>query len=300
LFKLERNLTMYKKIFLVTGLVVIIGVLIFGAVNRTLAKNDSSVGFGGSGGYNRESREAIDGSNPEELQGRGGGGRGRQGGGNAQGSEGGQSYLPPASPDSLSADETAALLYMREEEKLAHDVYLALYEQWGLPSFQNIAGSEQAHTDAVKTLLDRYGLDDPAAALAGVFTNPDLQALYTDLVARGGQSLAEALKVGAAIEEIDILDLQERLAQTDNADIQQVFNNLLKGSSNHLRAFTSSLQAQTGEAYQPQYLSSEAFQAILGGATGGGNGAGGGRGGQRGAGGNGQGGLGRGGSGAQP
>ena len=48
--------------------------------------------------------------------------------------------------------------------------------------------------------------------------------------------------MGAAIEEIDILDLQERLAQTDNADIQQVFNNLLNGSYNHLRAFVSTLE----------------------------------------------------------
>jgi hypothetical protein len=287
---------MYKKIFLVTGLVVLIGVLIFGAVNRTLAKNDYSKGADGSGGQSSESWEYSDSPNPEEGQGRGGGGgRGRQGGGNGQGEQGGLTNLPPASPDGLSAEETAALLYMREEEKLAQDVYLTLYEQWGLPSFQNIASSEQAHTDAVKTLLNRYGLDDPAAAQAGVFTNPELQALYTELVARGSQSLSEALKVGAAIEEIDILDLQERLAQTDNADIQQVFNNLLKGSSNHLRAFTSSLQAQTGETYQPQYLSVEAYQEILGSASGSN-----GRGGQRSAGGNGQGGRGRGGSGSQP
>jgi hypothetical protein len=287
---------MYKKIFLVTGLVVLIGALIFGAVNRTLAKNDYSQGASGGGGHNSESWDYADTSNPEEGLGRGGGGRGRQGGGNAQGGQDGQYNLPPTSPDGLSAEETAALLYMREEEKLAQDVYLKLYELWSLPSFQNIASSEQAHTVAVKTLLDRYGLDDPAAAQAGVFANPDLQALYTDLVARGGRSLAEALKVGAAIEEIDILDLQERLAQTDNADIQQVFNSLLNGSYNHLRAFTTTLQSQTGETYQPQYLSAEAYQSILGGTTGGGNG----QGGRRGGGGGGQGGRGRGGSGSQP
>lgn len=63
-----------------------------------------------------------------------------------------------------------------------------------------------------------------------MFTNPDLQALYNNLTARSSQSLAEALKVGAAIEEIDILDLESRLAQTDNTDIQQVYNNLLSGS----------------------------------------------------------------------
>ena len=180
----------------------------------------------------------------------------------------------------MSAEETAALLYMREEEKLAHDVYVTLYAQWGLPVFENISQSEQSHTDSVKALLDHYGLSDPASSEIGVFTNPDLQALYTDLVAQGSLSLADALKVGGAIEEIDILDLQEHLAQTSNPDIQNVFNNLLSGSYNHLRAFVSTLSNKTGETYQPQYLSLEAYQAILSAASGnrggqGGNGGGG-------------------------
>lgn len=275
---------MIKKIFLVTGFVVLIGVLIFGAVNRTLANNDNSATAQGGNGHSSETWSASGASSSEEEQGRGGRGR--------QGSQEEHSSLPAASSGDLSAEETEALLFMREEEKLAHDVYLALYEKWGLPTFQNIASSEQAHTESVKTLLDRYGLDDPAAAQAGVFTNPELQALYTELVSRGSQSLAEAIKVGAAIEEIDILDLQERLRQTDNADIQRVFNNLLKGSANHLRAFVNALQAQTGETYQPQVLSAQAYQEILSGTTGG-------QGGRRG-GGNGQGGYGRGGSGSQP
>jgi hypothetical protein len=279
--------TMIKKIFLVTALVALVGVLIFGAVNRTLANDDNGATAQGGGGRSSETWSASGVSDPVEAQGRGGGGKGRQG------SQGEQANLPAASSGELSAEEAEALLFMREEEKLAHDVYVTLYEQWGLQTFQNIAASEQAHTDAVKALLDRYGLDDPATDQVGVFTNPDLQALYTELVARGSQSLAEALKVGGAIEEIDILDLQERLAQTDNADIQQVFNNLLKGSTNHLRAFVNSLQAQTGETYQPQYLSAEAYQALLNGTTGG-------QGGRRGGGGNGQSGHGRGASGSQP
>jgi len=172
---------------------------------------------------------------------------------------------------------------MREEEKLAHDVYVTLYAQWALPLFQNISQSEQTHTDSVKALLDRYGLSDPASSRVGVFTNPDLQSLYTDLVARGSQSLAEALKTGAAIEEIDILDLRQRLLQIDNADIQQVFTNLERGSYNHLRAFVSNLKTQTGETYQPQYLSAEEYQAIIG--TGAGNNNGKGQGGQGGGGG---------------
>ena len=160
--------------------------------------------------------------------------------------------------------EAEGLLFMREEEKLARDVYLTLYEQWGLNIFQNIAFSEQSHTDAVKALLDKYSLEDPMKSdERGVFENPVLQALYDQLVAQGSQSLGEALKVGAAIEEIDILDLEEYIAQTDKDDIQRVYENLLKGSRNHLRSFVSTIQRQTGETYQPQYLSAEAYQAIV-------------------------------------
>lgn len=137
----------------------------------------------------------------------------------------------------LSAEEAAALLYMREEEKLARDVYNQLYVLWGTPVFQNIAASEQNHMDEIKLLLDRYGLTDPALG-PGQFTDPNLQALYDQLVAQGSVSLADALNVGVLVEQTDIADLQSRLAQTDNADIQWVFNNLLSGSYNHLAAFT--------------------------------------------------------------
>ena len=186
----------------------------------------------------------------------------------------------------LTLDETSSLLFMREEEKLARDVYNALYEIWGQPTFQNIAASEQAHMDEVKLLLDRYNLADPALE-PGSFSDPNLQALYDQLVAQGSVSLADALKVGAAIEEIDILDLQERIALTDNADIQQVFTNLMMGSYNHLNSFAGVLSMQTGESYQPQYLSADAYAAIVTGQTGNGNsnggqGGGGYRGGQNG------------------
>ncbi len=164
----------------------------------------------------------------------------------------------------LSDAEVASLLYMREEEKLARDVYLTLGEQWDVQIFQNIAQSEQMHMDAVKDLLDRYGLEDPAAGKdIGEFTDPELQALYDQLVAQGSQSLADALKVGGAIEEIDILDLEERIAETDNVDIKTVYENLMRGSRNHLRAFASTLETMTGETYEPQYLSAEEYAAIV-------------------------------------
>jgi hypothetical protein len=284
---------MFKKILLATVILMVIGVLVFGAVNRTLAQNSrESLGNGGNRGgrggeeYFTSTQQPGSPNGFGQGRGQGNGGNGRQGGAGTNADMSAEQYnLPPATPGDLSADESAALSYMREEEKLAHDVYVQLYEKWGLRVFQNISQSEQAHTDAIKALIDRYGLQDPVSSSVGVFTNPDLQALYNDLVARGSQSLAEALKVGAAIEEIDILDLEKSLAQTDNADIQQVFNNLMNGSYNHLRAFVSNLGAQTGETYQPQYLSAETYQSIIGsGSTTRGNsrGGGGGSGGYRG------------------
>jgi hypothetical protein len=164
----------------------------------------------------------------------------------------------------ISTDEGDALKFMREEEKLAHDVYVTLYEKWGLRQFDNIAAAEQRHGDSVAILLSRYNLSDPAAGNElGEFTERDLQALYDDLIIQGTKSIADALKVGAAIEEIDIADLQERMAKTTNADILRVYGNLTAGSENHLRAFVSTLENQTGETYAPQYMDQAAYDAIM-------------------------------------
>ena len=142
----------------------------------------------------------------------------------------------------LTDEEIQWLTYMREEEKLARDVYLALYDKWNMRIFSNIAASEQKHTDAVKTLLIRYGIPDPAAGKAqGEFTNPDLQDLYDQLIQQGSVSNVEALKVGVFIEETDIDDLNAAIATTTHNDIKTVYSNLLKGSLNHLDAFESQL-----------------------------------------------------------
>ncbi len=171
----------------------------------------------------------------------------------------------------LSSDEAAALLFMREEEKLARDVYNSLYATWKLPIFQNIASSEQTHMDQIGLLLTRYQLTDPVKT-PGVFTNTELQALYTKLVTQGSLSIGNALKVGGAIEEIDIKDLQTRLAQTNNADIQQVYNSLMNASYNHLNSFARNLTNQTGETYVPQYLPTEQYKTIISSGTGNGGG----------------------------
>ncbi len=243
---------MFKKILLVGAVILFTGLLILGAVNRTLAKNETT-----AQDLSAEHTPSLYGES--ELRGHGngnGGGEGAQ-----EGEEWGN--LLPASSGDLTSAESAALVYMWEEEKLAHDVYVALAEQWDLPLFENISASETAHQQAIETLLERYALAYPDGEAVGTFTNATLQSLYNELIARGSQSQAEALMVGAAIEEIDILDLERYITETDKADLQQVYTNLRDGSIHHLNAFVGALERETGETYQPQYLSAEAYLTLL-------------------------------------
>jgi hypothetical protein len=163
----------------------------------------------------------------------------------------------------LNAEEKADLAYMREEEKLARDVYLAMAAKWAVPTFSNIARSEQTHMNSIATLLARYGVADPVAGLpAGQFANEKFQTLYAELIAKGNQSIESALAVGAAIEELDIIDLRDCIAVARHADIIRVYQNLESGSGNHLRAFVGQLAAR-GVTYQPQYLTPEQYKKIV-------------------------------------
>lgn len=166
--------------------------------------------------------------------------------------------------EDLSETEIDGLQFMREEEKLARDVYTLLYEKWGKRVFNNIAQSEQRHTDAIKTLINKYELEDPVKIdTPGTFEDKDLQNLYNTLIAKGDSSLVDALLVGALIEEVDINDIQKELDEhVDNQDIVFVYDNLINGSYNHLRAFNKNL-ARQGIVYEPQILSKEQFNSII-------------------------------------
>ncbi|MCD6269070.1 MAG: DUF2202 domain-containing protein [Deltaproteobacteria bacterium] len=167
--------------------------------------------------------------------------------------------------EELSAVEKDALTYMVEEEKVARDVYNFLYETWGIPVFANIANAEQRHMDAIISLLDKYGLDNPVTNLdAGLFVNQELQTLYTNLIVAGQVDEEEALLVGATIEDVDIFDLIHELTVVDNEDITRVFENLLKGSENHLRAFCSLLAMYGYDPYEASdFLTQTEIDEIL-------------------------------------
>jgi hypothetical protein len=163
----------------------------------------------------------------------------------------------------LDSKEAAELVYLREVEKLARDVYASLYAKWNLPIFGNIAQAEERHFDAIKLLLDRYELADPADnSKIGVFRNRDLQMLYGNLISQGTISLASAARAGAIIEDMDIKDLENAVAATDNEDLRLVFRNLSSASEKHLRAFVRQLQ-NAGENYNPQYISQTRFSELL-------------------------------------
>jgi hypothetical protein len=163
----------------------------------------------------------------------------------------------------LSESEAHDLLFMREEEKLARDVYVTLYAEWGVRVFNNISKSEQQHMDAILGLLNKYGLVDPALG-SGQFSDAKLQELFDTLTAKGLQSKLDALMVGALIEEVDMEDIAQAMLRTDKSDIIAVYMNLMKGSENHLNAFVKNIEAITGESYIAQWISQEDVDAIFG------------------------------------
>jgi len=163
----------------------------------------------------------------------------------------------------MDQKEVESLLYMREEEKMARDVYLALSKKWNTRVFENISSAEQTHMDAVLLLLNKYNIQDPVGSNGpGVFTNQKLQALYNQLVTQGNVSVIEAFRTGASIEDLDIYDLQMALAVVQNADVKMVYGNLKRASENHLRAFYRNV-LKAGGIYLPQYISQTEFDTII-------------------------------------
>ncbi|GAB6044135.1 DUF2202 domain-containing protein [Endothiovibrio diazotrophicus] len=186
----------------------------------------------------------------------------------------------------LDAAEESHLVFMREEEKLARDVYIALAGAWpAAPTFQNIVPSEQNHTDTVASKLAQYGIADPSTDdTPGVFTGAEwgwyFDQKYAYLTGAGANSELDALYVGAFIEELDMHDIvlcpevivttnngitDCGLEYTDEAPLQNVYSNLVAGSESHLRAYVGAIEAVIGEGnYVAQYLSQAEVDAILG------------------------------------
>ena len=163
----------------------------------------------------------------------------------------------------LEDAEKARILFIREEEKLAYDVYHTMFDIYGVNVFQNIPNSELSHMEAMLLIIRKYNLVDPMETNArGVFVNPTLQALYTQLVSQGRVSLLAAYQVGATIEDLDISDLNSSLAVTNNQDVRLVYDFLNKGSRNHMRSFYKNIKNWNG-TYIPVYITQAEFDAIV-------------------------------------
>lgn len=145
---------------------------------------------------------------------------------------------------SLTTDEEESLMFMVEEEKLAMDVYSVMLDLYGLQIFDHIIKSELRHVEAVSRLIEKYNLVNPVTGNPpGEFENEELQQLYSELIALGTISKTEALNVGVIIESTDIVDIQYYLDNVvEQANIEQVYSNLLAGSYNHLSAFEHELE----------------------------------------------------------
>ena len=161
----------------------------------------------------------------------------------------------------LTQTDKDALLFMLEEEKLARDTYMYLNNLWSVNQFANIKNSEQTHMNAIENLLIQYNVEYTILP-EGEFANTDLQNLYNQFVIDGNVSVANALQIGATIEDLDIVDLEERLALTSNTAIISVFQSLQCGSRNHLRSFVFGIE-NGGNTYTPQYLTQEDYNTIL-------------------------------------
>jgi hypothetical protein len=162
----------------------------------------------------------------------------------------------------LTETELAVLLKMKNEEKLARDVYSALYDKWGVIAFSKITNAENNHLNAIVNLLAYYDAADTLIGNASVYEDSVIQSLYSILLSQGSVSQVDAYKTGTLIEEMDINDLKSALTSTTNANIIMVFENLERGSRNHLRAFNRQL-TNIGETYTPQYLTQDEYTTIV-------------------------------------
>ena len=191
------------------------------------------------------------------------GGRGRgRGRGNGGGFRGSASTMDVGP---LSNEEEKTLLFMREEEKMARDVYKTMFAKY--PEgfvFANIAISEQAHMDRMGLMIDRYGLAAPVIDdTIGVFQDAGLKTTFDSLVEKGNISYKDALNVGALIEEIDINDLKNAIDDTDESALDRSYGNLKRASETHLRAFVRELGYLQTTPYKAQNLTQAEVDAII-------------------------------------
>ena len=194
-------------------------------------------------------------------------GNGYRHGGTFGGSNGTGVDISTLPSSTLTQELKDALAYMGNEERLAYDIYMNLYNYHSangdrVSQLQNIASrSEQSHVGIVQSLVQKYdltaadldnvqnGIADNTVSFSdmpsGQYDIPAIQSLYDALYAKGTDSVQDALEVGCMVEVTDINDLDHylSLAAASNAeDVQAAFEVLRDGSYKHYWAFDKGLK----------------------------------------------------------
>lgn len=230
----------------VTGGVAVVAVLV--AAPSMAANGRSGVLQPGPGnGPNQQSAQQTGvcdgtGAGLGNGMGRNGQGVGRQGAG-MQGRGPGMGAgmgadLTNVASGTLTAAQKTQLAAMAEEEKLAHDLYVAFADKYGTTVFTRIPNAETRHLAEVRILMERYAVADPTAGQStGTFSSASVQQQYTKLLAQGTASVDAAYAASRTVEATDITDLKSASAGMTAPDVLQVYKNLLAGSQRHLLAF---------------------------------------------------------------
>lgn len=164
--------------------------------------------------------------------------------------------------EALSAEEVAAILFAREEAKMARDISTLLSERWGTQIFRNLYANSQNNFEMLGCLIDKYRLHDPAFATPGVFNNEILQSMYNNLSAQGLNSHSDALRVSALVQEFGLYDLTNRGKQADNADIRVVFGSVMLDTRNNLREISQVMNG-AGITYVSSYINQGLYHTII-------------------------------------
>lgn len=165
--------------------------------------------------------------------------------------------------DSLSADEIEFQFALREDEKMARDLYTVFAAKYSTaPQIDRIAAAENSHIACVEAVLDYYEISYPAmTAAAGLFEDAKRQAIYNELADKSG-TLLEVYATMAAVEEESVSAYKSVQSEITNENIALVITNMIKASSNHLKAAVCQIIAGGG-TYTPLYLSAEEFGTIV-------------------------------------
>lgn len=165
----------------------------------------------------------------------------------------------------LTDAEINSIMSLREEEKVAYDVYTFMFEKYESKVFKNIAENEKDHMDKIKELIIQFNLNDPLSGISdqkGVFNNKKMQALYDEMIMAGNYGLLDALRAAARFEETDIIDLRNDLSAASDQTVVNTYINLESSSQDHLRALVKVIKDE-GISYKPSYLSKEDFDKIM-------------------------------------